>query len=785
MLIPVTRLSRLPSPVEELQLMSGSLRVLYVEDSERDAALLGRHLARAGYKVISERVDAAEPMNSALISQDWDIILCDYSMPQFNSLSALAILKQVDKDIPFIIVSGTIGEEAAVEVMRAGAHDYLMKDKLTRLVPTIERELQEARGRHARRMAETALRESEDRYRDLVENSHDLICTHDLEGRLLSINRTAAKSLGFAPDALLGRNIREAILPEFVDRFDRYISALLERGAARGLMALKTRTGERRVWEYSNSLRIDGVAVPIVRGVAHDVTEKKRAEAALRKSEDRYRDLVENARDIIYTHDLQGNFTSINRAGEQITGYSRKEVLTINLTQIVAPQFREKVRKMLEGKLANEKETVYDLEIFAKDGRHVAVEVNTRFIYQDAVPVGMQGIARDVTERKQLEEQLRQSQKMEAVGMLAGGIAHDFNNLLTAITGYSDLGLRRLKAEDPLRHNLEEIKKAGNRAASLTRQLLAFSRKQVLQPKVLDLNWLVLELGKLLRRLIGEDVELRTVPGTNLGSVRADPGQIEQVIVNLAVNARDAMPHGGSLTIETGNVYLDAEYAGQHIAVTPGPYVMLAVTDTGTGMDELTRERIFEPFFTTKEVDKGTGLGLSTVYGIVKQSGGNIWVYSEVGRGTTFKIYLPRVDEGAEKLANRTRSEEDLRGTETILIAEDEQTLRNLARQVLEMYGYRVLEAATGSEAVLICENHNEPIHLLITDVVMPRMGGRELADRLGRLRPEMSVIYMSGYTNSAIVHQGVLNDDASFIQKPFAPEELAIVVKKVLNPAR
>jgi len=765
--------------------MSGLLRVLYVEDSERDSALLGRHLARAGYEVKSERVDTAETMNSALISQDWDIILCDYSMPRFNSLAALALLKQVDKDIPFIIVSGTIGEEAAVEVIRAGAHDYLMKDNLTRLVPTIERELHEARERHARRTAEKALRESEDRYRDLVENSHDLICTHDLEGRLLSINQTAARSLGFAPDALLGRNIREALLPEFVDRFDHYMSALLKRGDARGLMALKTRTGERRVWEYSNSLRIEGVAVPIVRAVAHDVTEKKRAEAALRKSEDRYRDLVENARDIIYTHDLNGNYTSINRAGEQITGYSREEALTLNLTQIVAPQFLKTVRKMLEGKRADEKETIYDLEIVAKDGRHVAVEVNTRFIYQDGEPVGMQGIARDVTERKQLEEQFRHSQKMEAVGMLAGGIAHDFNNLLTAITGYSDLGLRRIRGEDPLRHNLEEIKKAGERAASLTRQLLVFSRKQVLQPKVLDLNWLVLDLGKLLRRLIGEDVELRTAPGANLGSVRADPGQIEQVIVNLAVNARDAMPQGGTLTIETGNVYLDAEYAGQHITVIRGPYVMLAVTDNGIGIDEQTRAHIFEPFFTTKEIDKGTGLGLSTVYGIVKQSGGNIWVYSEVGRGTTFKIYLPRVDESAGKIANRIESEEDLHGTETILIAEDEQVLRDLARQVLEVYGYRVLQAATGSEAMLICESHKEPIHLLITDVVMPKMSGRELADRLGRLRPEMNVIYMSGYTNSAIVHQGVLDDDATFIQKPFAPEDLARVVRKVLGPAR
>src|ERR1051326_293806 len=356
------------------------------------------------------------------------------------------------------------------------------------------------------------------------------------------------------------------------------------------------------------------------------------------------------------------------------------------------------------------------------------------------------------------EEQFRQSQKLEAVGLLAGGIAHDFNNLLTAINGYSELALMKLKQEDPLHRNLEEIKKSGERAANLTRQLLAFSRKQMLQPRVLDLNSVVVDIEKMLRRLIGEDINLRTSFDPALGSTKADPGQIEQVVMNLAVNARDAMPAGGKLTIETANIYLDERYAREHVGVTPGRYVMLAVTDTGTGMDAETQARIFEPFFTTKGEGKGTGLGLSTVYGIVKQSGGNVWVYSEVGHGTTFKVYLPRVDEDAEEYKRTTETEEILRGTETILLAEDEEVVRTLACEILETYGYRVLEAAGGGAALLICEREKEQIDLLITDVVMPELSGRQLAERLKQLRPDMRVLYMSGYTDNAIVHQGVLD---------------------------
>jgi len=391
--------------------------------------------------------------------------------------------------------------------------------------------------------------------------------------------------------------------------------------------------------------------------------------------------------------------------------------------------------------------------------------------------------AADRAENRRLEEELRQSQKVEAIGRLAGGIAHDFNNLLTAIVGYSDLALTNLGEGSPLSADILEIKKAGQRAATLTRQLLAFSRKQVLQPIVLDLNDVVSNTENMLRRLIGEDIELVTLLGTNLASVRADPGQIEQIILNLTVNARDAMPQGGKLTIETANVELDEAYARRHIAVEPGSYVMLAVRDNGLGMDAETQEHLFEPFFTTKELGKGTGLGLSTVYGIVKQSGGNISVHSEPGKGAIFEIYFPRVNEAAEAREQPKKDHsESLTGTETVLLVEDQGIVRNLVRNVLDRHGYNVLQASHGEEALRLANEHEGPIHLLLTDVVLPQMSGQQLAERMATLRSEMRVLYMSGYTNDAIVHHGVLDPGISFLQKPFTPDALARKIREILD---
>jgi len=520
---------------------------------------------------------------------------------------------------------------------------------------------------------------------------------------------------------------------------------------------------------------------PRLRGVMVDITEHKRAEFELLQSEERYRDLVENAHDIIYEHDLAGHYTSINKAGERITGYARSETLNLTLDQTVAPEYMEKARQMLRRKLEGQPVTAYELEIISKDGRRIATEVNTRLVMQNGKAVGVQGIARDVTERKQLEEQLRQSQKLEAIGQLAGGVAHDFNNLLTVISGYSDLLLRRLPEDSSHRPHVAEIKKAGDRASGLTRQLLAFSRKQILQPKVLDLNSVVSDVDKMLRRLIGEDIDLLTVTEPDLGQVKADPGQIEQVVMNLIVNARDAMPNGGKITLETANVSLDNEYFQQHAEGQPGNYVMLAVSDNGLGMDMDVRRRIFEPFFSTKGPGKGTGLGLSTVYGIVKQSGGNIWVYSERGQGTTFKIYLPRVDAVSDE-DSRGGLGAAPRGTETLLLVEDEAQVRQIAQQILATLGYEVLTAENGEQALTIAKNYEHEIHLMVTDVVMPVMGGRELVEHLARIRPETAVVYMSGYTDDAIVRHGLMDEGLAFIQKPFTADALGRKVRQVLD---
>ncbi len=379
------------------------------------------------------------------------------------------------------------------------------------------------------------------------------------------------------------------------------------------------------------------------------------------------------------------------------------------------------------------------------------------------------------------EEQLRMSQKLEAVGQLAGGVAHDFNNLLTVISGYSELVLNRLSARDDNRPKIEEIKRAAERASTLTRQLLAFSRKQVLQPKLFDLNHLVTDMSKMLRRLIGENIEMTTIIGPET-PINADPGQIEQVLMNLVVNARDAMPNGGRLTVETARVEIDEAYASTHLSVQPGPYVLLAVTDTGGGMDAEIRKHIFEPFFTTKEQGKGTGLGLSTVYGIVKQSGGNIWLYSEPGQGTVFKVYLPAATDVEVQATAATDRVELPRGTETILIVEDEPQIRHLAFDCLAYCGYDVLSASNGLEALQLIERLQRPIDLILTDIVMPKLGGRELSERMNALQPSAKVLFMSGYTNDSVVNHGILDGATWFIQKPFTLESLGRRVREVLD---
>jgi PAS domain S-box-containing protein len=528
------------------------------------------------------------------------------------------------------------------------------------------------------------------------------------------------------------------------------------------------------------------------RELKEEITERKRTEDALRRAEEKYRGIFENAIEGIFQSTPDGRFISVNPAMGRMYGYDSASEMMADQTDIERQHYVEPARRAKFKRLLETQSFVqgFESEVYRKDRSSFWVSESVRAVRdEDGTLLYYEGTIEDITERnrteealRESEERLRQSQKMEGIGQLAGGMAHDFNNILTAITGYSDLTLRKLPEDNPLRHNVQQIKKAGERAASLTRQLLAFSRKQILQPKVLNLNAVVPDMDKMLRRLIGEDIELLMVLDPALGSVKADPSQIEQVILNLFVNAREAMPKGGKLTIETANVYLSEEYSRQYVSVRSGHHVMLAVSDNGCGIEEATQKRIFEPFFTTKSTGKGTGLGLSTVYGIVKQSEGSIWVYSEVGKGTTFKVYLPRCDEVVEVHKESEPNVQLSHEGEIVLLVEDEEMVRGMARQVLEMNGYHVLEASHGKEALRICEQHTGRIDLMVTDVVMPQMSGRELAECLASSRPETRVLFVSGYTDDAIVHHGVLNEHVNFLQKPFTPDALAHKVREVLS---
>jgi two-component system cell cycle sensor histidine kinase/response regulator CckA len=639
------------------------LRVLVVEDSIPDATLLVHELRRSIGTVEFERVEEAEIMRSALRSGHWQAVISDWSMPNFSALGALGIVGELGLDIPFIIVSGTIGEEVAVAAMRAGAHDYIIKGNLTRLVPAIERELRETRVRAARRFAEEELAKAALKYRALFEGSPWPTWAYDRSsGVLLEVNEAAVVHYGYGRDELAGLTVSVFDAP-------------------------------------------GGDAVPS-RGEDDPRT-------ALEESAIRHR---------------------------------------------------------------------------KKDGTLIWVELKVHEIDVDGGLACLASV-RDVTERKmaqdalrKTEQQLLQVQKMEAIGSLAGGIAHDFNNLLSVILSYAALIIEELKPGEPVRADVEQIQLAGQKAAQLTRQLLAFSRKQMLQLVVLDLNKVVADIEKMLGRLIGEDILVSVLTERSLGKIHADAGQIEQILMNLVVNARDAMPTGGRLTIETSNVELDGAYASEHVDFKPGSYILLAVTDTGTGMDDATRARVFEPFFTTKGKDRGTGLGLATVFGIVKQSGGHILLYSELGNGTTFKIYFPRNDQPRSTSESVAPEVPVLTGVETVLLVEDERQVRDIARAILRRNGYNVLEAQTGGDALLLCEQYSAQIHLLVTDVVMPRMSGRQLAERLAPLRPQMKVLYMSGYTDDSIVHHGILDAGIAFLQKPITPPSLLRKVREVLD---
>jgi PAS domain S-box-containing protein len=638
-----------------------------------------------------------------------------------------------------------------------------------------------------RKRAEEELRASDLRYRRIVDNTSEGVWIYDASSTTTFMNPRMASMLGWTVEEAIGQPVvafmDESAREEARKRVERRKSGM----SARGDFRLKRRDGsELWVSLHADPLLDQAGNIESSLVLVTDITERRRAD----ETRNRLASIVASSEDAIISRGMDGIIQSWNRGAEKLTLYSAEEAVGKPLAMLFAPQQAEQMD--LERKKVDGGETLVQLETtcIRKDGTNVDVSLTASVLKDDAGAVlGVSLVARDISERRKAEaalrrseEQFRQAQKMEAIGSLAGGVAHDFNNLLSVILSYTRIIVDELKPSDPLAADLEEVHKAGLRATDLTRQLLAFSRQQLLQPVVLDLNQVVTGIEKMMGRLLREDIQLTLLTAPRIGKVLADPGQIEQVIVNLLVNARDAMPKGGNLTIETGSVVLDQTYAAEHAGVTAGPYVMIAVTDTGTGMDAATKQRIFEPFFTTKDKSKGTGLGLSTVYGIVQQSGGHIWVYTELGKGTTFKVYLPRTDRAAVTHVPPPPPTSTLRGTETILLVEDEKQVRIILRTILRKHGYNVLEAENGGEAFLLCEQFSAHIHLLLTDVVMPRMSGRQLAERLAERRPDMAVLFMSGYTDDTVVFHGVLEAGVDFLQKPIMPEPLLKKVRRVLD---
>ena len=634
-----------------------------------------------------------------------------------------------------------------------------------------------------RKRAEEALIEERYLLHTLMDNLPDAIYFKDRESRFTRTNKAHAKQFGLSHHAqAVGKTDFDFFTAEHAQPAYNDEQEIIRTGQP------VVNKEERETWPDGRVTWVSTTKMPLrdahgniigTFGVSRDITQHKQAEA----EHARLVTAIEQSAEAVVITNTTGGIEYVNPAFTRITGYGREEVLGQNPRILKSdkqdPEFYQQLwatilnGQIWHGELINRRKdgSLYTEEMNIAPVRNQVGEI-THFI----------ATKQDVTEHKQLEQQLIQAQKMEAVGRLAGGVAHDFNNLLTIINGYAQLLIEPISPQDPRRGHLKEILTAGERAASLTRQLLAFSRRQVLEPRVLNLNSVLADVAKMLRRLIGEDVELVSTLKPDLGRVKVDPGQIEQVIMNLAVNARDAMPQGGKLFIETSNVEIDANYARRHSPMMPGKYVMVAVSDTGCGMDLETQAHAFEPFFTTKEKGHGTGLGLATVYGIVKQSGGFIWVYSAPGHGSTFKIYLPFIEEALPTAEPAEAPAELAKGSETVLVVEDERGVRSLVCEALASHGYKVLEAAGAASALEISERYTEPIHLLLTDVVMPQTGGKELAKGFSTLHPETKVLYMSGYTDDAIVRHGILEGGTSFLQKPFQPKALLLKIREVLK---
>ena len=748
-----------------------TLRVLLVDDSKEDFELTRRALAGARFDIfhLDWTTDYDEAL-AAIQSQSHDAYLIDEHLRTRSGLELVRDAARSGAVRPMILITGQGDHGLHIDALLAGSADYIDKKSL-------ESSLLERAIRHAIDRAQQflQLQRSEERFRVLVENLSDGITMLARDGTLLYASRSTSTILDTPLARLVGRRIFDLIHPEDRPTAMRVFSECLAKPGMALVAEHRYQAGDGS-WRHIESLtvnRLDESAVNAVIATLRDVTTRKENEKGLHERERQFRALFDSAMDAMVLVGDDRTFLDANPAASQLFGMSRDRLLSQVIDRFCPPEFPV-AERWTEFVLAGEFKGDFTLVINAALRRQVELSARAHVL-----PGRHLLVLRDMTERNELEARLRQAAKMEAVGRLAGGIAHDFNNLLTAILGCCELLALELKEQPNTWEDLEEIRGAATRAGSLTQQLLAFSRRQVLNPKVLDLNTEVESMRRMLGRLIGEDITFTTQLDTSLGQIKADPSQVEQILLNLAINARDAMPDGGTLIIETANSEPPGEWKNP-----PDDCVMLGVRDNGNGMDDTTRSRIFEPFFTTKELGKGTGLGLATVYGIVKQSGGYITVESAPGKGSAFRVYFPRIQGLADQPRRPARLGAVKSGTATILLVEDELAVRRLASRLLRQQGYTVMEAANGLEALRIASSGKQAIHLLLTDVVMPGMSGPELAGHLGREHAGMKVIYMSGYADDAIGNHGVLAEGMDFLQKPFTPHDLSVRVRDSLQSA-
>ena len=891
--------------------MNTPLQCLLVEDSADDAELLLRELRTGGFDVTWERVETAAAMRAALDRQPWDLIIADYSMPQFSGLAALEVLNASGLDLPFIMISGTMGEEQVVTAMRAGVHDYFIKGRLAHLIPAVERELHNAAARRAQQRTETALNSSEVRYRGLFEAAKDGILILDAEtGLIVDVNPFLIHLLGFSHEVFLGKKIWElGFFKDIVANQDNFAVLQQQEYIRYEDMALETSDGRRIEVEFISNLYLVNQQ-KVIQCFIRDISHRKRAEAALRASNEKYRGLfesscdalmtaeppswrftsgnpatvkmfgtknegefishepwklsperqpdgresaekakemfetavregscffewrhrriggeefpatvllsrmesagkvsiqatvrdvterrraeeyqarlamaVEQAAETIVITDTSGTILYVNPAFEKITGYTRAEAYGQNPRVLKSGQHDAEFYRKLWAQLTAGQVWSGHIINKRKNGTLFEEEATISPVLDAAGKIiNYVAVKRDVTREVALEEQNRQAAKMEAVGRLAGGVAHDFNNKLQIIMFNLEMLLNEVPAGHEFRAGLLDIQEAAQHSAALTRQLLTFSRKQAIEPVLLDLNTATAVSLKMLGRLVGENIQLQLVAPVAEETVFIDPGQLDQLLANLVVNARDAIPGTGTITIDlTHRTLAETDCRDRTDFVQPGEYVVLTVRDNGVGMAPEIQAHIFEPFFTTKAVGKGTGLGLATVYGIVKQNHGAITVQSAPGQGTTFSIYLPRAAAAVSASVGKI-AEPMPTGTETILVVEDEASVLDLIRRTLALQGYKVLAAVTPHLAVRLCQQHPEPIHLLLTDVVMPEMDGHELSEHIQALRPNIRILFMSGYSSEVMEQHGHLPTDLHVLQKPFNAAALAQRVRAALD---